>query len=196
VSSSTTPDQVQQLVAKARAAQATFESFSQEQVDAILRDFAKYVYDNGIICSHEQFVLTPEEQYRRTVEQFLATGKVWFTDDLRPRSLGNFYQEYRERCDRSALKSSRAQASSLADGRQLAGGKQRMGPPDVLGLWRPEPEATVMMRLVLAGGIVLAPLCAISQGVIGCKRELPIARTGYWSWRNIEGAPKKNARGG
>jgi succinate-semialdehyde dehydrogenase len=46
-SSSTTPDQVQQLVAKARAAQATFDSFSQEQVDAIVRDFAKYVYDNA-----------------------------------------------------------------------------------------------------------------------------------------------------
>src|SRR5947199_10375643 len=46
-SSSTTPDQVQQLVAQARVAQAAFESFSQEQVDAIVRDFAKYVYDNA-----------------------------------------------------------------------------------------------------------------------------------------------------
>lgn len=46
-SSSTTPDQVKQLVAKARVAQATFESFSQEHVDAIVRDFAKYVYDNA-----------------------------------------------------------------------------------------------------------------------------------------------------
>ncbi len=46
-SSSTSPDQVQQLVAKARVAQAAFESFSQEQVDAIVRDFGKYVYDNA-----------------------------------------------------------------------------------------------------------------------------------------------------
>ena len=38
-------------------------------------------FDNGIICSHEQFVLTPEEQYRETVEAFEATGKVWFTED-------------------------------------------------------------------------------------------------------------------
>lgn len=38
-------------------------------------------FDNGIICSHEQFVLTPEEQYRETVAAFEATGKVWFTDD-------------------------------------------------------------------------------------------------------------------
>src|SRR6516165_10473948 len=38
-------------------------------------------FDNGIICSHEQFVLTPEEQYRDTVSAFEATGKVWFTDD-------------------------------------------------------------------------------------------------------------------
>src|SRR6185369_5742359 len=39
--------QVKQLVAKARVAQAAFESFSQEQVDAIVRDMAKYVYDNA-----------------------------------------------------------------------------------------------------------------------------------------------------
>src|SRR4029077_904082 len=40
-------------------------------------------FDNGIICSHEQFVLTPEEQYQDTVESFKATGKVWFTEDER-----------------------------------------------------------------------------------------------------------------
>jgi succinate-semialdehyde dehydrogenase len=38
-------------------------------------------FDNGIICSHEQFVLTPEERYQDTVKAFEATGKVWFTDD-------------------------------------------------------------------------------------------------------------------
>src|SRR5215213_4539201 len=46
-SSSTTPSDVQQLVAKARVAQAAFEAFSQEQVDAIVRDFGKHVYDNA-----------------------------------------------------------------------------------------------------------------------------------------------------
>jgi succinate-semialdehyde dehydrogenase len=46
-SSSTTADQVKDLVKKARVAQATFEAFSQAQVDAIVRDFAKYVYDNA-----------------------------------------------------------------------------------------------------------------------------------------------------
>jgi succinate-semialdehyde dehydrogenase len=43
----TSPDQVQRLVARAREAQAVFETFPQEQVDAIVRDFAKYVYDNA-----------------------------------------------------------------------------------------------------------------------------------------------------
>jgi len=43
----TSPEQVHRLVARARAAQAVFETFSQEQVDAIVRDFAKYVYDNA-----------------------------------------------------------------------------------------------------------------------------------------------------
>lgn len=38
-------------------------------------------FDNGIICSHEQFVFTPEEQYEATVKAFQGTGKVWFTAD-------------------------------------------------------------------------------------------------------------------
>ena len=42
-----TETQVQQLVANARAAQAVFESFSQEQVDAIVKGIGKYVYDNA-----------------------------------------------------------------------------------------------------------------------------------------------------
>src|SRR6266480_4883855 len=39
--------QVQQLVVKARVAQAVFETFSQEQVDAIVKGIGKYVYDNA-----------------------------------------------------------------------------------------------------------------------------------------------------
>ena len=38
-------------------------------------------FDNGIICSHEQFVLTPEEAFDDTVAMFTASGKVWYTDD-------------------------------------------------------------------------------------------------------------------
>src|SRR5688572_7978493 len=38
-------------------------------------------FDNGIICSHEQFVFAPEEKYDEVVESFEATGKVWFTED-------------------------------------------------------------------------------------------------------------------
>src|SRR5436190_3238337 len=38
-------------------------------------------FDNGIICSHEQFVLTHEEGYRDTVAAFEASGKVGFNDD-------------------------------------------------------------------------------------------------------------------
>jgi len=44
---STTPDAVHDLVKRARAAQAAFEAFSQAQVDAIVRDLGKYVYDNA-----------------------------------------------------------------------------------------------------------------------------------------------------
>jgi succinate-semialdehyde dehydrogenase len=38
-------------------------------------------FDNGIICSHEQFVLVPQDKYRVALESFEATGKVWFTED-------------------------------------------------------------------------------------------------------------------
>src|SRR6185295_7274410 len=43
----TTNTQIRQLVEQARAAQAAFESFSQEQVDAIVKGVGKYVYDNA-----------------------------------------------------------------------------------------------------------------------------------------------------
>ena len=49
--------------------------------DAAEKIVAGASFDNGIICSHEQFVLAPEEQYEETVRQFLATGKVWYTED-------------------------------------------------------------------------------------------------------------------
>src|SRR5215831_21101972 len=39
--------QVKQLVARARVAQAEFESFSQETVDSIVKGIGKYVYDNA-----------------------------------------------------------------------------------------------------------------------------------------------------
>jgi succinate-semialdehyde dehydrogenase len=49
--------------------------------DAAAKIVAGAAFDNGIICSHEQFVLTPEEKFEETVKSFQATGKVWFTDD-------------------------------------------------------------------------------------------------------------------
>src|SRR2546423_10333543 len=39
--------QIQELISRARAAQAKFELFSQEQVDAIVKGIGKYVYDNA-----------------------------------------------------------------------------------------------------------------------------------------------------
>jgi succinate-semialdehyde dehydrogenase len=49
--------------------------------DAVGKIVAGASFDNGIICSHEQFVLTPEERYEETITEFVATGKVWFTTD-------------------------------------------------------------------------------------------------------------------
>src|SRR6186713_1930476 len=49
--------------------------------DAVDKIVAGASFDNGIICSHEQFVFTPEEHYDETVKVFEDTGKVWFTED-------------------------------------------------------------------------------------------------------------------
>src|SRR6476646_6713045 len=43
----TTNAQIRELVTQGREAQAVFESFSQEQVDAIVKGIGKYVYDNA-----------------------------------------------------------------------------------------------------------------------------------------------------
>ena len=43
----TANSQVEQLIAKARTAQAAYESFSQEKVDAIVKGIGKYVFDNA-----------------------------------------------------------------------------------------------------------------------------------------------------
>ena len=43
----TTDLSIQDLVTNARNAQAEYESFNQEQVDAIVRDIGKFVYDNA-----------------------------------------------------------------------------------------------------------------------------------------------------
>ncbi|MBV1690504.1 aldehyde dehydrogenase family protein [Novosphingobium sp. G106] len=49
--------------------------------DAVGKIVTGASFDNGIICSHEQFVLAPQEQFAETVKTFTDTGKVWFTDD-------------------------------------------------------------------------------------------------------------------
>ncbi len=49
--------------------------------EAVQKIVAGASFDNGIICSHEQFVLVPDEQYAQALKSFEATGKVWFTED-------------------------------------------------------------------------------------------------------------------
>src|SRR5258706_5387985 len=49
--------------------------------DAVEKIVLGASFDNGIICSHEQFVLAPEEKYAEVLKTFIATGKVWFTED-------------------------------------------------------------------------------------------------------------------
>ena len=54
--------------------------------DANLKDAVDKIvmgasFDNGIICSHEQFVLVHEDQYDEALRLFEGTGKVFFTAD-------------------------------------------------------------------------------------------------------------------
>jgi len=54
--------------------------------DVSLQDAADKIvtgasFDNGIICSHEQFVFVPEESYDDAIQAFLDTGRVWYTDN-------------------------------------------------------------------------------------------------------------------
>jgi succinate-semialdehyde dehydrogenase len=49
--------------------------------DAVEKIVTGASFDNGIICSHEQFVLAPEEAFDEIVDAFVETGKVWYTDD-------------------------------------------------------------------------------------------------------------------
>jgi len=49
--------------------------------DAVDKIVAGASFDNGIICSHEQFVFAPVERYEETVKSFEDTGKVWFIED-------------------------------------------------------------------------------------------------------------------
>jgi succinate-semialdehyde dehydrogenase len=49
--------------------------------DAVEKIIAGAAFDNGIICSHEQFVLTPEERFDETLKHFADSGKVWYTAD-------------------------------------------------------------------------------------------------------------------
>ena len=73
-SSSTTPGRVERLVADARVAQAAFEAFSQEQIDAIVRDFGKYVYDNAEAIARKAHKETGLGDYEDKVAK--AKGKA------------------------------------------------------------------------------------------------------------------------
>jgi hypothetical protein len=44
-----------------------------------------------------------------------------------------------------------------------------------------------MIRHVLIAVIVFAPLSTAAHSAVECKAEAPATRTGYWSWRNIDG---------
>lgn len=72
----TTPDEVQHLVTRARIAQAVYEHFTQEQVDAIVRDFGKHVYDNAREVARMAFNETGLGVYEDKVLKALGKSRV------------------------------------------------------------------------------------------------------------------------
>jgi len=72
----TSPDDIQHLVKRARIAQAGYESFSQEQVDAIVRDFGKHVYDNARELARMAFAETGLGVYEDKVLKALGKSRV------------------------------------------------------------------------------------------------------------------------
>jgi succinate-semialdehyde dehydrogenase len=49
--------------------------------EAIAKIVTGASFDNGLICSHEQFVLVHENQYNAAIESFIKTNKVWYSED-------------------------------------------------------------------------------------------------------------------
>ena len=49
--------------------------------DATAKIVLGAAFDNGLICSHEQCVMIPEEQYNDAIDGFISTGKVWYSAD-------------------------------------------------------------------------------------------------------------------
>lgn len=72
----TTPGQVQQLVARARVAQAAYEAFGQDRVDGIVRDFGKHVYDNARELARMAFEETGLGVYEDKVQKALGKSRV------------------------------------------------------------------------------------------------------------------------
>ena len=86
----TTNVQIRQLVLQAREAQSVFESFPQEQVDAIVRGIGKYVYDNAEMLARMAVDETGIGVYEDKVLKNKGKARIIWNSLRRPRTSVGF----------------------------------------------------------------------------------------------------------
>lgn len=82
-----------EMIAKSRAAQAQFESFSQEQVDSIVREIGKVVYDNAEMLAEMAIEETRMGVYEHKVAKNKGKAKVIWNDLKDKKSVGEIHRD-------------------------------------------------------------------------------------------------------
>jgi len=82
-----------EMIAKSRAAQATFESFTQDQVDTIVREIGKVVYDNAEMLAEMAIEETRMGVYEHKVAKNKGKAKVIWNDLKDKKSVGEIHRD-------------------------------------------------------------------------------------------------------
>ena len=130
-------------------------------------------FDHGIICSHEQFVIAPEENFDQTIELFTNTGKVWFTDDK------NQIQKLREIVFQDGHLNKDAVGKSASDIGEMAGIKV----PDSARLILLPADGSgtedVLAKEKLCPVIAIVPYSTFENAVAMAKANLLVEGAGH-----------------
>ena len=130
-------------------------------------------FDHGIICSHEQFVIAPEENFDQTIELFTNTGKVWFTDDK------NQIQKLREIVFQDGHLNKDVVGKSASDVGEMAGIKV----PDSARLILLPAEGSgtedVLAKEKLCPVIAIVPYSTFENAVAMAKANLLVEGAGH-----------------
>ncbi|MTJ80098.1 MAG: aldehyde dehydrogenase family protein [Telmatospirillum sp.] len=130
-------------------------------------------FDNGIICSHEEFVLVPRDRYRDTIDQFLATGKVWFSDD----------PEVVERLRRTLFPEGRMNRDAVGKSPQVIGRLAGIEIPEgirVIVLPAAGPgKADVLAREKMFPVVAILPYDSFDEAIAAARANLLVEGAGH-----------------